>query len=140
MEDDGRPLVGRLYDFERRRKIAIKLGHRRAPSLESAILTRLSDKRSFYGYALSIITTVLPSEKSLKPPGTYPVNRKCSRRLLWGAFRCTNGCAAGGTALRSLSPEIYPLSGLVDVLTDPLTGIRQSPPLHKILHPDVLHI
>ena len=34
IEDDRRPPVRRLHDLERRRQFAIKLGHRRAPSLE----------------------------------------------------------------------------------------------------------
>jgi hypothetical protein len=34
IEDDRRPPVGRLHDLEGRRQLAIKLGHRRAPSLD----------------------------------------------------------------------------------------------------------
>src|SRR5713226_7842520 len=36
----------------------------------------LPEKRSFYEDSLSIITAVLPSEKSLKPAGTYPAGFK----------------------------------------------------------------
>ena len=45
VEDDRRPPRGRLHDLERRRQFAIKLGHRRAPSLESAVLDILSSAR-----------------------------------------------------------------------------------------------
>ena len=45
VEDDRRPPCGRLHDLERRRQFAIKLGHRRAPSLESAVLDILSSVR-----------------------------------------------------------------------------------------------
>ncbi len=66
IEDDRRPPRGRLHDLERGRQFAIKLGHRRAPSLESAALAYafLPEKRRFYENPLSVITTVLPSEKS----------------------------------------------------------------------------
>ncbi len=76
IEDDRCPPRGRLDDLERRRQFAIKLCHRQAPSLESAALDNsfLPEKRSFYECSLSIITTVLPSEKSLKPAGTYLVS------------------------------------------------------------------
>src|SRR5947208_10818287 len=74
VENDRRQPRGWLHDLERRRQFAIKLGHRRALSLESAALepSLLPEKTSFYEFALSIITIVLPSEKILEPAGTYP--------------------------------------------------------------------
>jgi hypothetical protein len=55
------------------------LGHRRAPSLESAaVAIDLPEKRSFYERAFSVITTILPSEKALQPAGISLSNRKTS--------------------------------------------------------------
>src|SRR6266436_2923265 len=74
IENDRCPPSGRLHDLERRRQLAIKLGHRRAPSLESALPKQLSASRfcrnngCFYRCALSVITTILPSEKAVKKP------------------------------------------------------------------------
>jgi hypothetical protein len=67
IEDDRRAPRGGLHDLERGRQFSVKLGHRRAPSLESAALAMLilPEKRSFYENSLSVITAVLPSEKSL---------------------------------------------------------------------------
>jgi hypothetical protein len=38
----------------------------------------LPEKRRFYEGALSIITTILPSEKTRKPAGTYLNTPKCA--------------------------------------------------------------
>ena len=67
IEDDRRPPFGRLHDLERRRQFAIKLGHRRAPSLQSAALDAsiLPEKRCSYERALSVITTILPRAKKV---------------------------------------------------------------------------
>ena len=45
VEDDRRPPGRRFDDLERRRQFAIKLGHRRAPSLESAGSGRVTSAR-----------------------------------------------------------------------------------------------
>jgi hypothetical protein len=81
IEDDRRPPGGRLHDLERRRQFAIKLGHRRAPFLKSALPKQLSASQlsasrfcrnngCFYSCALSVITTILPSKKAVKKPQT----------------------------------------------------------------------
>src|ERR1700733_6295214 len=82
VENDRRPPLGRLYDLERWRQFAIKLGHRQSPSLESASSGYVisARKRSFCEAALSIITTVLPSEKTLKSAGTSLDRRS---KVLW---------------------------------------------------------
>jgi hypothetical protein len=46
IEDDRRPPRGRLHDLERRRQFAIKLGHRRAPSLESEFWIRICARKT----------------------------------------------------------------------------------------------
>jgi hypothetical protein len=81
VEDDRRPPHGWLDDLERRRQFAIKLGHRRAPFLKSALPKQLSvsqlsairfcrNNGCFYSCALSVITTILPSKKAVKKPQT----------------------------------------------------------------------
>src|SRR5258705_12412597 len=52
------------------------------------------EKRSFYECALSIIATVLPSEKTLRAAGTYLFNARHPPLLLRGAFRYRNSAAS----------------------------------------------
>jgi hypothetical protein len=54
------------------------LGHRRAPSLESAAVAIDSARKAepLYERAFSVITTILPSEKTLQPAGMSLNNRK----------------------------------------------------------------
>jgi hypothetical protein len=69
VEDDRRPPLGRLQDLERRPLFAIKLRHRWAPFLKSAIPKNRSirpENRGFCELASSVIAAILPSEKSLK--------------------------------------------------------------------------
>ena len=72
VEDDRSPPVRRLHDLERGRQLAIKLGHRGAPSLEcphslpqrSIMRPILPAKGRACKDVLSVIVIILPSEKS----------------------------------------------------------------------------
>src|SRR5258708_2510779 len=84
VEDDRRPPVCRLHDLERRRQFAIKLGHSRALSLAPSCQARSirPEMRMFYDGALSVIATILPSEKRLAPAGTCLTARKRPTSLI----------------------------------------------------------
>ena len=99
IEDDRRPPLSRLHDLERRRQFAIKLGHRRAPSLQSAALDAsiLPEKRCSYEKALSVITTVLPSGFPSKFPGQFP-DKFCQVKNL-GPARTPPGRRKGPASL-----------------------------------------
>jgi two-component system cell cycle response regulator CpdR len=75
--------------------------------------TILSEKRRFYEGALSVITTILPSEKSLKPHGTYLKPEEMPAFIALKAVPVQKRREPQADARRHLSPEIYPLSGLV---------------------------
>src|SRR6266404_2850918 len=82
-------------------------------------------KRSFYEYALSIITIVLPSEKILEPAGTYPGPGK--RPALIDLRRIPVQNSSAKRLLRSVTfTRNLPSVGLSERI-DPLIGIRRPP-------------
>src|SRR6185436_15099255 len=88
-------------DLERGRQFAVSLGHRRAPSLGSAACRTIFSPRKngvLCKLALSVITTILPSEKAKEAAGTCLKSRKrvlksriSPPRLIWTPFRYKNG-------------------------------------------------
>jgi hypothetical protein len=103
IEYQRRPQLGRLQDFESRRQFAIEWGHYRAPSLSSAAGTvDSSGKGSFYGHALSVIATILPSEKAgsgASSAWNASQEGKSPSPLISAAFPSTNGLANGPRVL-----------------------------------------
>src|ERR1700750_1620251 len=96
IEDDRGPPLGRLHDLERGRQLAIKLGHRRAPSLENPLLWATGFCQKNGGFcvdSLSVITTLMPREKSSRPSGTYLKGEKGPSSFPWDAFRHRNSQA-----------------------------------------------
>ena len=112
----GARQCGRLHDLERGRQLAIKPGHRRAPSLECpqtsgrSICDRIASRGSYEG-ALSVIAIILPSEKSSQCCWKLSQMPKSAVLIDLGPLPVRNSAARRPTM--HLSPEIYPLSGLV---------------------------
>src|ERR1700688_209751 len=63
------------------------------------------EKRSSYEDIFSVITTILPSEKTLNGSGTYLKYRKRLPSLLWDAFRSRNSATSGATRALPLHPK-----------------------------------
>jgi len=88
----------------------------------------LPGKRKFCEAALSVFTVILPSEKSRNAAGTCLKRAKVLDRIDPGP----KTAGAPPSLRRHLSPEIYPLSGLVFGLIL-LSRIRPTTAMHKIL-------
>ena len=100
VEDDRRPPMRRLHDLERGRQLAIKLGHRRAPSLEcphslwaDRSCDRFCRRAGLCKDVLSVIVIILPSEKSRRSPGRCRKRPKSAALIDLGTFRYRNSAA-----------------------------------------------